>query len=213
MTGPARERWISWGVWLAVAVLATAIAFVGYYLIKQGEQINAFASALTAEQDAARSRGETPVAPEPSELIEEPTYEAPEPQPAPGPTDAQVLSAVASYFADHPVEDGETPSAAAIAAAVSNYLTENPPSPGEPGPGPTAEQVASAVEIYLIAHPPEPGPQGPGPTAEQVAAGIEDYLLEHPVELCPDGYESQAHELLTASGATIEAAVCVAVPE
>ena len=211
MTKRTRERLIDWAVWLAVAVLAAGVAFGGYHLIRQGERVDAMSAALTAEQDAARSRGETPVAPDPSALIDDPQYQGPKGDPGPAPTDAQVLAAVASYFEEFPVKDGESPSAAEVAAAVANWLTENPPADGEPGPAPSAEQLAAAVETYLTQFPPADGPQGPGPTAEQIADAIEAYLLEFPIELCPDGFQSQAHELLTTSGATIEAAVCVAM--
>jgi hypothetical protein len=53
----------------------------------QSEQIEALAAALTAEQEAAEERGETPVAPDPEDLIEDPGLTGPQGPPGePGPT-------------------------------------------------------------------------------------------------------------------------------
>jgi type II secretory pathway pseudopilin PulG len=213
---------------VVVSLLLCALAF-GWNVVQvqqqvdennhQSEQINALAGALAAEQEAAEDRGETPVAPGPSELLDDPQFE-PEPGPSgpagPGPSDLQVYTAVAAYFTAHPVEDGEDASPAAIAAAVANYLTENPPAQGDPGPPPTGDQVAAAVEAYLIEHPPPAGPpgaDGADATPEDIAAQVAAYLETHPLEYCPDGYSLVAHTVLTTEGPTDQIDCVADAPE
>jgi len=213
---------------ILLAVLTAAWMFIADQ--RQGAQIDALAEALAVEQSAAEERGETPVAPAPDELIEDPDVEippGPSGPPGPGPSDAQVYAAVAAYLSDHPVT-AEGPSAAEIAAAVAEYLRDYPP-------GPTPEQVAVAVAAYLTEHPPAagadgadgadgaPGPAGPtgppgpqgeagrAPTAEEVAGAVESFMREHPLPpSCPDGYAFEARTLLTLDGPPVEAVICVA---
>lgn len=209
MKRPDRRSLVQWAGVLAVLVL------VGWTLLRvqlQGAQVEALSAALEAEQQAAEERGETPVAPSPDDLIEDPEYKGPQGPPGPEgppPSDAAVYAAVTAYFLEHPVEDGRTPSAAEIAAAVSAYLTENPPEPGEPGPPPSAEQVAAAVEAYLTANPPAPGepgedgeqgPAGPPPSAAEIAAAVESYIEEHPLPMCPPEWPAAVREVLTTDG-------------
>jgi len=181
----------------------------------QSEQIDALAAALAAEQEAAEDRGETPVAPDPEDLLDDPEY-SPEPgPPGPGPSDTQVYAAVSSYFDAHPVEDGEDASPAAIAAAVGNYLTEHPPEQGDPGPPPSGQQVAAAVEAYLIANPPPAGPpgeDGEDATPEAIAAAVAAYIETHPLEYCPDGYSLVPHTVITTDG-PVDQIDCVADQE
>lgn len=217
MKRPDRGSLVQWAGVLAVLVL------VGWTLLRvqlQGAQVEALSAALGDEQSAAEARGETPVAPSPDDLIEDPDYRGPQGPPGPPPTDEAVYAAVESYFLEHPVEDGRTPSAAEVAAAVSAYLTENPPEPGEPGPPPSAEQVAAAVEAYLTANPPAPGepgedgedgaqgPPGPGPAPEDIAAAVQAYIEEHPLPMCPEGSSAEAITVLTSDGAT-DVVTCV----
>jgi hypothetical protein len=169
----------------------------------QSDQIDALAAALAAEQEAAENRGESPVAPDPEELIEDPAVEIPE---AVGPSDEQVLEAVHAYFREHPVEDGKDASPADIVAAVVNYLSENPP---EPGPPPTAEQLLSAVATYLQANPPPAGPPGADgrdgedgedghtPTSAEIQAELAAYLEANPIKRCDDGWEYTVLTVLT----------------
>jgi hypothetical protein len=169
----------------------------------QSEQIDALAAALAAEQEAAENRGESPVAPDPEELIEDPDTELPAPV---GPSDDQVLEAVHAYFREHPVKDGEDASPAAIVAAVVNYLTENPP---EPGPPPTDEQLLAAVSTYFAANPLPSGPPGADgkdgadgedghtPTSEEIQAELAAYLEAHPIKRCDEGWEYTVLTVLT----------------
>lgn len=225
MSKLTRRRLGDWAVALVAALGAVVIAWVVVVADRQSdridhqdEQIAALAAALADEQSAAEGRGETPVAPAPEELIEDP--EAPAPTPV-GPSDEQVLEAVESYFRVHPVEDGQDATPAAIAAAVINYLTEHPPAQGEPGPAPTGDQILAAVSTYLAANPPPAGPQGPAgadgedghtPTSAEIQAELAAYLQAHPVEMCPTGTTAQALTVLTV-GAPTDIVACVTTEE
>jgi hypothetical protein len=210
-----------------IAVLAILIVTLGFgwtaaesvrqgdQIEHQGAQIDALAGALAAEQEAAEDRGESPVAPAPEELIEDPNAEAPE---AVGPTDEQVLDAVEDYFRQHPVEDGEDASPAMIAAAVINYLTEHPPAAGEPGPPPSDDQVSNAVATYLAANPPPAGAPGADgadgedghtPTSEEIQAELAAYLQAHPLPRCEPGETAEVHTVPTLDGPPVEAVFCV----
>lgn len=201
---------------VAVSLLLCAFVF-GWTVVQvqqqvdenahQSEQIDALAAALAAEQEAAEDRGETPVAPDPSELLDDPSYEpepGPQGDPGPGPSDTQVYAAVAAYFTAHPVEDGEDASPAAIAAAVANYLAENPPEKGDPGSPPSGQQVADAVEAYLIENPPPAGPpgaDGEDASPEAIAAEVAAYIETHPLEECQvEGYSLYPHTVITTDG-------------
>jgi type II secretory pathway pseudopilin PulG len=228
MSRIAKRRLGDWAVVALCLLISLALGWTVTLVQQQGdrndrqsEQIDALAAALAAEQEAAEDRGETPVAPDPSELLDDPQFE-PEPGPSgpagPGPSDSQVYAAVSAYFTAHPVEDGEDgadASPTAIAAAVANYLTANPPAQGDPGPPPSAQQIADAVEAYLTEHPPPAGPpgaDGDDATPEEIAAQVAAYLDTHPLEYCPDGYSLVAHTVLTTEGPT-DQIDCVAEPE
>lgn len=207
----ARWRVVAWiAGMLAVSV---AVGWLMYEVQKTKDQVDAFTQALADEQQAAEDRGDEPVAPEPSELLDDPTYDGPTATAAP--SDEQVREAIADYFDKHPIRDGEDASPEDIAAAVAEYIVANPPKRGEQGPPPSAEQVAAAVADYLEANPPPSGPSGekgePGraPTAEEIAAAVEAYIAEHPIKWCPDGTEPQEHEVLTTSGGPVAAVLCV----
>lgn len=222
MSKTTKRRLADWSAWAATVLVAVAIGWTVTQVRQQvdandhqSQQIAALAAALEAEQEAAEERGETPVAPDPADLLEDPEY-SPEPGPSgppgPGPSDTQVYAAVSAYFAAHPVEDGEDASPAAIAAAVGNYLTEHPPAEGDPGPPPSGDQVAAAVEAYLIEHPPPAGPpgaDGADATPEAIAAEVAAYIETHPIEDCQiEGYSLLAHTVITTDG-PVEQIDCV----
>lgn len=209
----ARWRVIAWIA--GMLVIAVAVGWVMYDVQKTKDQVAAGMAALEDEQQAAEDRGESPVAPAPSELMDDPTY-SPEPQDesGPPPSDEQVRSAIAAYFDEHPIEDGKDATPEQIAEAVAEYLVQNPPKQGATGPPPTAEQVAAAVAEYLEANPPPPGPPGEAgrpPTAEEIADAVEAYIAEHPIDWCPGGSEPQEHEVLTVDSGTVTAVLCVKV--
>lgn len=208
-----------WRAIVAIAgmiVVSVVVGYVMYDVEKTKDQVDAISAALADEQQAAEDRGDEPVAPAPSELMDDPTY-SPESggQTGPPPSDEQVRSAIAEYFAEHPIEDGKDATPEQIAAAVAEYLVKNPPERGATGPPPTAEQVAAAVQEYLTANPPPSGPKGDqgdagrAPTAEEIAAAVEAYIAEHPIDWCPGGSEPQEHEVLTVDSGTVTAVICV----
>jgi type II secretory pathway pseudopilin PulG len=224
MSLAAKRRIGDWIVVVAVALvgIALTLTFVraeqqSDAMAEQSEQIDALYGALEAEQEAAVNNGETPVAPAPDELIDDPDAERPAPV---GPSDEQVLAAVQAYFRENPVQDGEDASPAAIAAAVINYLTENPPVPGEPGPAPTADQISNAVASHLAANPPPAGPPGTNgtngvdgedghtPTSAEIQAELDAYLDAHPIEMCDPGWEAGVLTVLT-TGPPTEITTCV----
>jgi hypothetical protein len=204
-----------------VAIVATwtfaQVARQSEEMAHQSEQINALAEALSAEQEAAENRGETPVAPEPDELIDDPDAVAPTPV---GPSDEQVLEAVEAYFRAHPVEDGEDASPAQIAAAVLNYLADHPPAPGEPGPPPTEGQILEAVAVYFAANPPPSGPPGRDGTdgsdgkdaepltSERIQAELAAYFEAHPIQRCDPGWEYGVITVLT-TGPPTDISTCI----
>lgn len=218
MSTGARKRWLDAAAISVGVVVSLLLGWVLYSIQVQHERVDVLAQALADEQAAAEDRGETPVAPPPDELIEDPDAEYP---PPPGPTDEQVLAAVQDYFREHPVEDGKDASPAAIAVAVINYLTEHPPEPGEPGPAPTAEQISAAVADYLAANPPPSGPPGAdgedGKDAEpltsaEIQAELDAYLAAHPIEMCDPGWEAAVITVLT-TGPPTDITTCVRTPE
>lgn len=222
MSKDARRRI---GDWAAVGIAVLVIAAIGWFIIEvqdlrdeaavDRDRVDVLAQALADEQSAAEARGEVPVAPDAEDLIDDPEY-TPPPEPL-APTDAQVREAVRAYFADNPVEDGKNASPAQIAAAVINYLTENPPDPGEPGPAPTADQILAAVATYLAANPPpagEPGENGSDgedghtPTSAEIQAELDAYFEAHPIETCDPGWEMQVITVLT-PGPPTDITTCV----
>lgn len=61
--------------WIAgIVAAAVLLGWLLYSVQKQGAQLDAVTAALGDEQQAAEDRGDTPVAPGPSELLDDPTY-------------------------------------------------------------------------------------------------------------------------------------------
>lgn len=114
--------------------------------------------------------------------------ESPDPTPGvAGPSRQDIAAAVADYLRDNPPAPGRPPTVGEITAAVATYLTENPPVPGRP---PTPTEIATAVAGYLQENPPpsgQDGAAGPPPTSEQIAAAVNDYLQTNPPPPGPPG--------------------------
>lgn len=201
--------------WIAIVAVVALVGYVLYSVNVQRLRVAALAEALTAEQDAAKARGEEPVADDPEDLIDDPGPTDPL-----GPSDAQVDEAVRAYFAEHPAPDGDVPEADLV-AAVARYFADNPVTDGkngEAGPGPTDEQVSAAVARYFEANPVQPGEQGEKgetgeagrpPTPEEIGAAVQDWISENGLPACPDGTAPEAHTLLTLDGGTVDVIVCV----
>lgn len=126
----------------------------------QNAQITALSGGLATTEQQLKSHGIAPSAAPPAQILQG----AVGPQ-GPGPSDAQVEAAVATYLAQHP--PAANASTAQVEDAVSAYLSVHPPAPG---PGPSQEQIASAVSAYLIANPPPSGPAGPTGAAGSAGA-------------------------------------------
>ena len=231
-----RQRRIRWTVLPIVLLVSAALVGLTVSVIVLAQRNSAKDVALSAQREQATQAGQTPVARDPKDINRDPSrpLQRPTSGPAgargergPGPTDAQVDSAVAAYFANH---DAVSPGA--IAVYVGNYLRSHPP-------GPTPGQVSDSVASYLREHPAPSGspgapgkdgtsgtdgaagpagPQGergPGPTADEVASGVRSYMTDHPLPVCPDGSRIEEHSVLTADGGgllgtgRVDALICV----
>jgi hypothetical protein len=196
-----RTRWLA----LTAAALAAGFVILGWFLLDRlgaaGEQLDALraqqtsqartidglAGSLTVAEQQLTAHGITPVPPPPQTIIRQGDAGPP----GPGPTDAQVLAAVAAYLKANPPaagppgpagaagpagKDGATPSTDQIAAAVARYLAANPPAAGPAGAaGATGPSGPTG----------DPGPAGPagasGPAGPAGASG----------PACPTGYSPQ----------------------
>lgn len=167
-----RERWwdiARWVVALAfVAVLVAALLWLGKasdQLQAQRQQITDLSAGLTTTEQQLRQHGISPSAPPPAQIVTGATGPA-GPQ-GPGPSDAQVRSAVNRYLAANPPTANV--STDALTTVVTAYLATHPPAPGPP---PTDAQISGAVGAYMAAHPAPPGPPGPtGPTGDPGTQG------------------------------------------
>ncbi len=219
MRRPDRRALAQW------AGIAAILVLVGWVLLRvqlQADRVDALYDALTVEQQGVEDRGDTPVAPDPDELIEDPEAEGPQGPvgptgpPGPGLSDPEVQAALVQYFADHPV--GEEISDAELTAALASLLTEDPDI--------LRDQVYAGLAGYLAEHPPAAGPTGPagadgedgaqgepGPalTTEEIQAAIEAYIAEHPLPVCPEGTAPEAHTVITDAG-PVDAVICADQP-
>jgi hypothetical protein len=214
--------------WARIIVILILIGVVLYRVQLQDHRLDALAAALEAEQQALEERGETPVAPEPDELIDDPDAEipagppgpeGPSGPPGPAPSEAALDAAVARHFAEHPYQ-GEL-SAAELAAAFAALLAENP--------GALNDQVYAALADYLAANPPPAGPPGtdgedgadgangadgaqgePGrpPTKEEIRAEIEAYIDEYGLPICPPEAPPGPLTVVTPGGA-VDIIACI----
>jgi len=224
MSKLTKQRIGDWAMWVAVALVAAAIAWMAVGADRQSdrvdhqdEQIAALSQALSDEQSAAEAEGLTPVAPPPDDLLDDPEYEplpGPSGPPGPAPTAAQIGAEVEQYFEEHPLLG--QPTAAELAAAVASYLAEHPAEVPD-------DRVYEAIAVYLTANPPPAGQDGkdgadgtdgaqgdpgPPPTGAEIKAAVEDYMAEHPLPVCPDGTSPEAHAVVTDEG-PVDAVICV----
>lgn len=165
----ARSSLRPWLPHIAAAVFIVLAAVVMLALRSQAARVDALTAggqardraiaALASGDSQLRSQvkrlGGTPAVPPPQVIIS--GVAGAQGIQGPGPSDAQVASAVAAYLTAHPVPGV---SASQVAAAVSAYLAASPPPSGPAGPGPSDQQVASAVAAYMAANPAPSGPPG-----------------------------------------------------
>lgn len=126
----------------------------------QNAQIEALAGSLATTEAQLTQHGIAPSAAPPAQVIQG----AAGPQ-GPGPSDAQVQTAVSVYLASHPPT--ASASTVQIEDAVTAYLLLHPPAAG---PAPTATQISSAVATYMAANPAPSGPAGPTGAAGNAGA-------------------------------------------
>ncbi len=164
----ARGQWwdiTRWLVGLAfAAVFVVALAWLGtasdqldaqrQQIANQNAAIDKLSSGLATTEAQLTQHGITPAAPPPAQIVTGATGPA-GPQ-GPGPSDAQVQTAVDVYLSAHPPTANV--SADALTTVVTAYLTQHPPAAGPP---PSDTQVSNAVATYMAAHPAPSGPAGP----------------------------------------------------
>lgn len=198
------------GLWLILGSLAIGFVILGIFMVDrlgaaatqlntvraqqasqsqalaaQSHVVDGLASSLTLTEQQLTARGIKPVAPPPQTIIQQGAAGPP----GPGPTDAQVLAAVAAYLkanppapgpAGTPGKDGAAPSTDQIAAAVARYLTANPPAAGPPGPAGAAGPAGATGDAGTAGPAGAPGPAGP---------------TGAPGPACPSGYSPQPETL------------------
>jgi hypothetical protein len=174
-----------------VAVLAFLILKLGHasdQIAAQVEQgaardraVAALASGDSQLRAQVRSLGGTPNVPPPQVVVS--AIPGAAGQQGPGPSDAQVATAVAAYLLAHPVPGVPL---SQVESAVTAALAASPPPSGPPGPGPSDRQVADAVAAYLQANPPPSGPAG-----AQGQPGRDGRDGQN----CPDGYSLQPESI------------------
>lgn len=96
--------------------------------------------------------------------------------PGPGPTQAEIDSAVGAYFTTHPLPPGQLPPVSEVAGLVAQYLTANPPAPGQNA---TPQMVSDAVTSYCTARNGCAGAAGQDATDQQVAQQVAAYCAAH----------------------------------
>jgi len=154
---------------LAVAIYSTVYNHIASdRLNHQGQIISALSSAQNADDAQLKAHGLTPAAPPAASLIAGPP--GPQGSQGPGPSDAQVATAVAAYLQQHPIA-GQPPTTDQVAAVVAVYLAQHPSAAGPAGPGPSDSQIQAAVAVWETAHP-TVGPSGPsGPPGASGPSG------------------------------------------
>lgn len=140
-----KQRRINRVVLPAVGVLAAGFTMAIILISVLLQQVDGLSTALTAQCNQTKRLGHKCVAaPAPSVRAnpDRPTV-SPAPGPAgpqgqqgqqgPGPSDAQVQTAVAAYFAEHPVVNSAPPAPSVVQAFVTAYLQQHPVPAGSPG--------------------------------------------------------------------------------
>lgn len=214
------QRRVKSAGWMAgMVAVAVLLAWNTYDNWRDDDKIDALATALTAEQDNTRSRGEEPVAPEPDDIVEEPEIvQGPQGIPGPAPSrevvieaarhvlstmdlsqlvdEEQIAVGIAAYIADHRGDFvGPAPSPAELRAAILAVYAENPPPAGPVGPsGPAGPQ----------------GPTGPPPDPAAIADAVAAYVAEVGMMLCEQGYHPEVGTFVLADGPPRRVMACFA---
>ena len=114
-----------------------------------------------------------------------------------GLTLADLRRQVDDYFREHPLPEGQKPTADQVIQAVTQIYAANPPAPGEPGRPPTPAEISAAVSAYCAndacrGTPGIPGANGtdgrngengkdaPPPTQAQINEAVRVYCDDNP---------------------------------
>jgi hypothetical protein len=199
---PFRRR-LAAGLALIMAALIAmgVLLWVSYEHGQSREQsladnVSTYAGAIHGLQTQVRSLGGTPI-----KVPGLPGVAGPQ---GPGPSEAQIDSAVQTYLRAHPPAKGQSATPAMVAKAVGQFLTAHPPTPPK---APTAAQISSAASTYIAAHAAEflgatgqngkdgsngsNGTNGQNATDEQVAAAVSTFCSAHNSCTGPAGVNGQ----------------------
>lgn len=228
MTTERRKNIWHWVIIAGMAALAAIMTVTIVQLQVQTARVNALYAAVGDEQQAAKDRGDEPVAPDPDDLMDDPDgYDGVK---TVGLSEAEVRDlvrqAVRDYVGTLDEDDDEQVTEADIIAAVSNALAKRGVEIfGDRLAKLVGDEVATQLaEVELPrgeqGEPGEPGATGsPGPsgergepgrppTAEEIGAAVEAFIAEQGLPMCPDGYETEELDVLTTSG-TRDSILCV----
>lgn len=181
-----RRRGVRSSAWLLALLAALVLVWMVAKLGAASDQLDAQRAQLGSQAQVEQAQGRviTAIASDDSQLRAQVeslggTPKGPAPQVAisgitgatgaqgPGPSDAQVQSAVDIYLEAHP--PAPVVSTDALTTVVTAYLVQHPPAPGPP---PSDAQVATAVAAYMAAHPAPSGPPGsPGQNGQDGKQG------------------------------------------
>lgn len=227
MSTSTKKRLFDIVVICVMVVFAALLTWTLIALKIQTARVDALSSGLNLEQDAARDRGDEPVAPDPSDLIEDPGQDTDKGKDSASDTDVKKLvkEAVADYLAGVDFNDDDEITEADIVATVSNYLVKHgiKALDDKELAGIVGDEVTRQLQAKGDLTGPqgekgetgepgpqgETGPQGPGPTAEEIGQAVEAYIEAEGLPICPVGYEAQTRDVLTTTG-TADSIICVA---
>lgn len=244
---PRWRPWLPQIITIAIIGLVGALAMIGFMSLderadnQEAQRVEAEeAEAIAAGQremladdvrtlrEQVEGLGEEPEAPDPEERVESVgevvVLEGKEGKPGPGPTFAQIKTALVAYFAENPLESGRSPTESELDAAVSRFCAGGAcqgddgtdgtdGTDGEPGRPPTVEEIAAVVLDFCAARDDCQGDDGdPGrpPTAEEILAGIETFCSTRdecqgdPGPTCPEGIEPATRWIITVPDGTFE---------
>lgn len=120
-------------------LLAAAVTILSLGFERTTAQVHGLSVAVSAQCSQTKKLGQKCVAKPPSEIKQNPSQPTVSPSPGPsgpqgpGPTYAQIETAVAAYFAAHPVVDNTPPDASVVQLFVDAYLVAHPVPAGSPG--------------------------------------------------------------------------------
>lgn len=212
---------------LGMVILAAGMCWMLVVIKVDKARVDALSAGLEQEQDAARNRGDEPVAPAPSDLIDDPGKTEKPKEGKTGPTDNDVArmvkAAVADYLSGVDFDKDDRITEADIIATVSNYLSDHGIEAFDDKK--LAEMVGDEVTKQLQALGDLTGPKGDkgdkgekgdkgdagtAPTPEEIGKAVKAYIESQGLPVCPSGYKAQTLDVLTTTG-SVDSIICVRV--